>query len=71
MQQLKHKLSEIDQERSQFKTQQQKVEDDVSSITQSMIKMGAVKLLPLPHAPPPCAPARTHGQIQAPREPPN
>jgi hypothetical protein len=29
-----------------------------------------VKLLPLPH-PPPCAPARTHGQIQAPREPPN
>jgi hypothetical protein len=28
-----------------------------------------VKLLPLPH--PPCAPARTHGQIQAPREPPN
>jgi hypothetical protein len=31
---------------------------------------GCVKLLPLPH-PPPCAPARTHGQIQAPREPPN
>jgi hypothetical protein len=28
------------------------------------------KLLPLPQ-PPPCAPARTHGQIQAPREPPN
>jgi hypothetical protein len=28
-----------------------------------------VKLLPLPQ--PPCAPARTHGQIQAPREPPN
>jgi hypothetical protein len=30
---------------------------------------GCVKLLPLPQ--PPCAPARTHGQIQAPREPPN
>jgi hypothetical protein len=30
---------------------------------------GCVKLLPLPH--PPCTPARTHGQIQAPREPPN
>jgi hypothetical protein len=33
---------------------------------------GCDKLLPLPHPPPPpCAPARTHGQIQAPREPPN
>jgi hypothetical protein len=31
---------------------------------------GCVKILPLPH-PPPCAPARTHGQIQAPRETPN
>jgi hypothetical protein len=30
----------------------------------------SVKLLPLPH-PPPCAPARTHGRTQAPREPPN
>jgi hypothetical protein len=30
---------------------------------------GCVRLLPLPQ--PPCAPARTHGQIQAPREPPN
>jgi hypothetical protein len=29
----------------------------------------AVKLLPLPH--PLCAPARTHGRTQAPREPPN
>jgi hypothetical protein len=28
-----------------------------------------VKLLPLLH--PPCTPARTHGQVQAPREPPN
>jgi septal ring factor EnvC (AmiA/AmiB activator) len=40
MQQLKLKLAEIDQERSQFKTQQQKVEDDVSTLTQSMTKMG-------------------------------
>jgi septal ring factor EnvC (AmiA/AmiB activator) len=40
MQQLKRKLAEIDQERSQFKTQQQKVEDDVSTLTQSMNKMG-------------------------------
>jgi hypothetical protein len=40
MQQLKCKLAEIDQERSQFKTQQQKVEDDVSTLTQSMTKMG-------------------------------
>jgi hypothetical protein len=40
MQQLKRKLAEIDQERSQFKTQQQKVEDDVSTLTQSMTKMG-------------------------------
>jgi hypothetical protein len=30
---------------------------------------GCVKLLPLPQ--PRCAPARTHRQIQAPREPPN
>jgi hypothetical protein len=40
MQQLKRKLAEIYQERSQFKTQQQKVEDDVSTLTQSMTKMG-------------------------------
>jgi chromosome segregation ATPase len=40
MQQLKRKLAEIDQERSQFKTQQQKVEDDVSTLTQYMTKMG-------------------------------
>jgi chromosome segregation ATPase len=40
MQRLKRKLAEIDQERSQFKTQQQKVEDDVSTLTQSMTKMG-------------------------------
>jgi hypothetical protein len=32
------------------------------------LRLQTVKLLPLP---PPCAPARTHGQIQAPREPPN
>jgi hypothetical protein len=30
---------------------------------------GCDKVLPLPH--PPCAPAQTHEQIQAPREPPN
>jgi septal ring factor EnvC (AmiA/AmiB activator) len=40
MQQLQRKLAEIDQERNQFKTQQQKVEDDVSTLTQSMTKMG-------------------------------
>jgi chromosome segregation ATPase len=40
MQQLKRKLAEIDQEWSQFKTQQQKVKDDVSTLTQSMNKMG-------------------------------
>jgi chromosome segregation ATPase len=40
MQQLKRKLAEIDLERSQFKTQQQKVEDDVSTLTQSMNKTG-------------------------------
>jgi hypothetical protein len=40
MQQLKRKLAEIDLERSQFKTQQQKVEDDVRTLTQSMNKMG-------------------------------
>jgi RecA/RadA recombinase len=40
MQQLKRKLAEIDLERSHFKTQQQKVEDDVSTLTQSMNKMG-------------------------------
>jgi hypothetical protein len=34
------------------------------------VMRGCVKLLPLSH-PPPCAPAQTHGQIQAPREPPN
>jgi hypothetical protein len=39
MQQLKRKLAEIDQERSQFRTQQQKVEDDVSTLPQSMTKM--------------------------------
>jgi small-conductance mechanosensitive channel len=40
MQQLKRKLAKIDLERSQFKTQQQKVKDDVSTLTQSMNKMG-------------------------------
>jgi hypothetical protein len=40
MQQLKRKLAEIDQEQSQFKTQQQKVEDNVSTLTQSMNKIG-------------------------------
>jgi small-conductance mechanosensitive channel len=40
MQQLKRKLAEIDQERSQSKTQQQKVEDDASTLTQSMNNMG-------------------------------
>jgi hypothetical protein len=40
MQQLKRTLAEINQERSQFKTQQQKVEDDISALTQSMSKMG-------------------------------
>jgi hypothetical protein len=40
MQQLKRKLAERDLERSQFKTQQQKVEDDVSTLTQSMNRMG-------------------------------
>jgi septal ring factor EnvC (AmiA/AmiB activator) len=39
MQQLKRKLAEIDLERSQFKTQQQKVEDNVSTLTQSMNKI--------------------------------
>jgi hypothetical protein len=39
MQLLKRKLAEIDQERSQFKTQQQKAKDDVSTLTQSMTKM--------------------------------
>jgi hypothetical protein len=32
---------------------------------------GCVRLLPLPHPPPRCAAARTHGRIQAPRKPPN
>jgi hypothetical protein len=40
MQHLKRKLAEIDLERSQIKTQQQKVEDNVSTLTQSMNKMG-------------------------------
>jgi shikimate kinase len=40
MEQLKRKLAEIYQEWSQFKTQQQKVEDDVSTLTQSITKMG-------------------------------
>jgi hypothetical protein len=40
MQQIKRKLAEIDLERSQFKTQQQKVEEYVSTLTQSMNKMG-------------------------------
>jgi hypothetical protein len=37
------------------------------------VLQGCVKLLPLPQPPlrARCAPARTHGQIQAPREPPN
>jgi hypothetical protein len=40
MQQLKRKLAEIDLERSQFKTQQQEVEDDVITLAQSIKKMG-------------------------------
>jgi hypothetical protein len=40
MQQLKRKLVEIDQERSQFKTQHQKVENDIGTLTQSMTIMG-------------------------------
>jgi septal ring factor EnvC (AmiA/AmiB activator) len=40
MQQLKRKLSAINQERIHFKTQQKKVEDDVNTLTQSMTKMG-------------------------------
>jgi hypothetical protein len=40
MQQLKRKLAEIDQERSQSKTQQKQVEYDVSTLTQSMNKIG-------------------------------
>jgi hypothetical protein len=40
MQQLKRRLAEIDLERSHFKTQQQKVKDDVSTLTQLMNKMG-------------------------------
>jgi chromosome segregation ATPase len=40
MQRLKRKLSEIDQEPIQFKTQQQNVEDDFSTLTQSMTQMG-------------------------------
>jgi chromosome segregation ATPase len=39
MQQLKRKLAKIDQERRQYKTQQQKVEDDVSTLKQSINKM--------------------------------
>jgi hypothetical protein len=38
--------------------------------TPCMCPFSNIKLLPLPH-PLRCAPARTHGQIQAPREPPN
>ena len=40
IQQLKRKLDEIDQERIKFKSQQQKVEDNISTLTQSMTKMG-------------------------------
>jgi chromosome segregation ATPase len=40
MQQLKRKLAKIYHERNQFKTQQHKVEDDVSTLTQSMTTMG-------------------------------
>jgi hypothetical protein len=40
MQHLKRELGAIDQERIHFKTQQKKVEDDVSTLTQSMTKMG-------------------------------
>jgi hypothetical protein len=40
MQQLKRKLVAIDQEWIQFKAQQKKVEDDASTLTQSMPKMG-------------------------------
>jgi uncharacterized protein YoxC len=41
MQQLKRKLDAIDKERMQFKTQQKRVEDDVSTPAQSMAKVGS------------------------------
>jgi hypothetical protein len=48
MQHLTRKLAEIDQEHSQFRTQQQKVEDDVSTLTHAMTKMG-VDILNIHH----------------------
>jgi hypothetical protein len=38
---LKNKLAEIDVERNRYSSQQQKVEDDVSTLTQSMHKMAS------------------------------
>jgi hypothetical protein len=38
---LKRKLSEIDAERNRYSAQQQKVEDDVSTLTQSMYNMAS------------------------------
>jgi hypothetical protein len=38
---FKRKLAEIDAERNRYSAQQQKVEDDVSSLTQSMHKMAS------------------------------
>jgi hypothetical protein len=41
MEKLKKKLAEIDVERKRYSSQQQKVEDDVSTLTQSMHKMAS------------------------------
>jgi SMC interacting uncharacterized protein involved in chromosome segregation len=38
---LKRKLAEIDVERNRYSAQQQKVEDDVSTLTQSIHKMAS------------------------------
>jgi hypothetical protein len=38
---LKKKLAEIDVERNKYSSQQQKIEDDVSTLTQSMHKMAS------------------------------
>jgi methyl-accepting chemotaxis protein len=38
---LKRKLAEIDAERNRYSAQQQKVEDDVSTLTQSMHKISS------------------------------
>jgi hypothetical protein len=35
---LKRKIAEIDTQRNTYSTQQQKAEDDVSKLTQSMLK---------------------------------